>query len=488
MNIPRTMSTQHPDNVRAPFFAANHVLAGDDEIKEAFYAYSNLKIKEQLWDFEGKDVDSSVVRKLLSKYESFFREKQLGKDMRLTYRVPNPDVSGKEGKILLETLESIPRSTDIARAFYGDDVAPIFEVTVPMITNAKSIIRINEYYKRFVVGKERKSLFEGDEPISSWIGEFFPKNVNVIPLIEDKTSMLNAANIVEEFVNHEKIQDYQRVWLARSDPALNYGSASAVLIEKVALQRLHHLSEKLSLPIHPMLGCGSAPFRGNFKPTNVGMNLKAYPSVRTFTLQSAFKYDYEESLVKKAVQEIEDTPVRAPLVVDEEKVLPIIDKIGEAYVKQIAVLAPLINEFSAFIPSRRKRKLHIGLFGYSRSSGGVSLPRAIKFGATLYSLGLPPDLLGLHVLDGKDVDVINEAYPSFFSDLREGCQFVNTDNFRMFPESIQEQVCKAMELVDVAVHEDHKRVSSLISENFRHRKPGVTDLVERAGWMRGFLG
>ena len=98
MNIPRTMSTQHPDNVRAPFFAANHVLAGDDEIKEAFYAYSNLKIKEQLWDFEGKDVDSSVVRKLLSKYEPFFKKKQLGKDMRLTYRVPNPGVSGKEGK------------------------------------------------------------------------------------------------------------------------------------------------------------------------------------------------------------------------------------------------------------------------------------------------------------------------------------------------------------------------------------------------------
>ena len=31
------------------------------------------------------------------------------------------------------------------------------------------------------------------------------------------------------------------------------------------------------------------------------------------------------------------------------------------------------------VPRRRMRKLHIGLFGYSRSIGGISLPRAISF-------------------------------------------------------------------------------------------------------------
>ena len=33
--VPRTMSTQHPDNVRQPFFVNNSVIAGDEEIKEA---------------------------------------------------------------------------------------------------------------------------------------------------------------------------------------------------------------------------------------------------------------------------------------------------------------------------------------------------------------------------------------------------------------------------------------------------------------------
>ena len=30
--IPRTMSTQHPDNVTTPFFAANPELSGEDEV------------------------------------------------------------------------------------------------------------------------------------------------------------------------------------------------------------------------------------------------------------------------------------------------------------------------------------------------------------------------------------------------------------------------------------------------------------------------
>lgn len=486
--IPRTMSTQHPDNVRSPFFSENHVVADDDEIKEAFYCYSHLKIKEQLWDFEGKDVDSSVVRKLLSKYDMFFKKKQLGKDIHLTYRVPNPDVEKNEGKILLETLEGIPRSSDIARAFYNNDIVPIHEVAVPMVTNATSLIRIAEYYKRYVVAKSQNVLFPGDTPLSSWVGEFQPKEISIIPLLEDKDSMLTADKIVGEYMEKEKVADDQRVWLARSDPALNYGSAATVLVEKIALQRLHDLSEKTSVTIHPILGCGSAPFRGNFKPTNVHGNLRAYPSVQTFTLQSAFKYDYEETLVKESIEVIEDTPVKRPLVVDESVIIPLLEKLSAAYEEQVQQIAPLVNMFSPYVPKRRKRKLHIGLFGYSRSTQGISLPRAIPFCASLYSLGIPPDLFGLHALSGKDVDSITEVYPSFHTDLKDAVKLVNKDHFSLLPEKMQAQLRKAMELVPVEVNEDHKVVSSLILESFKEKKPNMTELIEQAGWIRGFLG
>ena len=52
------MSTQHPDNVNPPFFAENPELGGEDEIQEAFHAFSNLGCSEQMWDCEGKEVDN----------------------------------------------------------------------------------------------------------------------------------------------------------------------------------------------------------------------------------------------------------------------------------------------------------------------------------------------------------------------------------------------------------------------------------------------
>ncbi|HCC68266.1 MAG TPA: phosphoenolpyruvate carboxylase, partial [Nitrospiraceae bacterium] len=50
MKIPRVMSTQHPDNVLLPFFAENQIMSGDDEIQEAYYAFSHLCCDEQMWD------------------------------------------------------------------------------------------------------------------------------------------------------------------------------------------------------------------------------------------------------------------------------------------------------------------------------------------------------------------------------------------------------------------------------------------------------
>src|SRR3989338_10170057 len=221
-NVSRAMSTQHPDNVSNPFFVDNSEIAGDDEIKEAFYSFSHLKCREQLWDCEGKEVDNFVVKKLLSQYGPYFRKNRLGRDIFLTLRVPNPAIEKDEGKILLETLESIPRNFDTARLFYGEDIAPIFEISLPMTTSAQELLLLSRYYRQHVVGKKHQMI--GKTKISDWIGDFQPENLRIIPLFEQKDGMLQAASEVTKFIREEKIKDYQRVWLARSAPALNYGS------------------------------------------------------------------------------------------------------------------------------------------------------------------------------------------------------------------------------------------------------------------------
>ncbi len=487
--VSRCMSTQHPDNVNSPFFAENPELGGEDEIKEAFYSYSHIKCKEQLWDCEGKEVDNFVVKKLLNKYEPFFRKQRIGKDVFLTLRAPNPSVEKNEAKILLETLESIPRNFDTARLFYGDDIAPIFEVAIPMTTDHMELVRVAEYYKQYVAGKQRKSLTEGDVKISEWIGEFMPESINVIPLIEDKETILNPEGVVEGYIQKEKIKDYQRVWLARSDPALNYGSLATVLMLKVSLQKLSAIAEKHSIEILPILGCGSSPFRGNFKPTNVRNCMKGYPSVYTYTIQSAFKYDYPINQVSEAVTQLNETKPMKPVPADEKKCIEIIEKLQTEYQKQVKIIAPYANEMSSCIPGRRKRKLHIGLFGYSRSVNSIKLPRAITFCSTLYSYGLPPEVLGLNALNEGDIDFIRSIYSNFDSDLADSLRYLNKDNLNIFPKEIAQAIEKSSKLTKFETDEKHKKITSIIADDFRKKNfKLVSENIIRAGFIRGFLG
>lgn len=486
MNIPKTMSTQHPDNVHTPFFSENSVLEGDDEVKEAFYSYSHLQCQEQLWDCEGKEVDSHVVKKLISRYEPFFTKNRLGRDFFLTLRVPNPEIEKNEAKIILEVLESVPRNFDIAKTFYNDDTAPIFEIALPMTTSVESLLRIKEYYRKFVSGKGSHPLLEGDIEIGRWVGSFFPKEINVIPLFETKEKILDAHKISEEYANAERLES-MRVWLARSDPALNYGFLPAVLINKIALQRLHETQEKAGVEIFPILGCGSVPFRGNLRPGNLNC-LEGYPSVHTFTIQSAFKYDYPENKVLEAVEKINAHKTGKPLPVEEDEMLRIVEKVSAAYISHVRQIAGLVNDFSRHVPQRRKRKLHIGLFGYSRGSDGFSLPRAIPFCASLYSLGLPPEILGLSALTEKDMDSIAQCYKNFESDMKDALKYVNKDNFRFFPHALIKEVEKALEMFDIETDENHKKVTGIILDDYGKKSPSLEENITRAGSVRGFLG
>lgn len=483
--VPKCMSTQHPDNVNPPFFAENVELGGEDEIQEAYYAFSHLGCDEQMWDCEGKEVDGFVVKKLLTKYESFFRKRKLGKDVFLTLRVPNPTVEKAEAKILLETLESTPRSFDTANLFYGDGTPPIFEVILPMTASAKCLDRIYRYYCDFVVGKQNKLFRKGDITIAEWIGRFRPERVNVIPLFEDKKSMLGAHEITRDYLEDKDV-GYQRVFLARSDPALNYGLISAILLNKIALQRLHRLSEATGVKIYPIIGVGSAPFRGNLKPQTVERTAKEYAGTHTFTIQSAFKYDNPPDEVREAIRKLQERGTGPPQEVDEKKALEIFGRYHQTYQKQIISLSPVINKVARFVPSRRKRKLHIGLFGYSRSMRGVTLPRAIKFTAVLYSLGLPPEILGLNALDRKDIGFVREFYVNFEEDMKDALRYLNPDT-PFLPKGLSASI-KDLSL-DFQTDEKHKELTYQVLASLRgNRNEDLTENILRAANLRNFLG
>ncbi|HET58146.1 MAG TPA: phosphoenolpyruvate carboxylase [Deltaproteobacteria bacterium] len=484
--IPRVMSTQHPDNVQLPFFAENQDMSGNDEVQEAYYAFSHLGCDEQMWDCEGKEVDDFVVRKLLTRYEDFFRKTVLGEDVRLTLRLPNPDVETNEAKVMVEALESIPRSSDASNLFYGREAPPIYEVILPMTMSAVSLNRVYYYYRDFVVGKQKYPFYPGDINIAQWFGEFTPREINVIPLFEDREHMLEAHSIMRDYLNSKKT-DHQRVFLARSDPAMNYGMVSAILCNKIALARLHRLSEETGVAIYPILGAGSAPFRGHLAPDTVELMLREYPDVQTFTVQSAFKYDHPVPRVIDAVRRLSEREMTNAPEIDEGVCIRIIDKVSREYQELIRHLAPLVNHIASFVPPRRTRKLHVGLFGYSRSVEDITLPRVISFCAACYSIGLPPEILGLAVLSSDELAELKEAYVNFDFDMETAMSWFNEEVLDILPDEIRSRLKLDWGTTDV--DEDHRDVTTRFIHALKEgHTPALQALMLEAAHIRKFLG
>ena len=56
------------------------------------------------------------------------------------------------------------------------------------------------------------------------------------------------------------------------------------------------------MPVFPIIGVGSLPFRGGLSPNTVKSFLDEYAGIRTVTIQSAFRYDYPYDEARKAVR------------------------------------------------------------------------------------------------------------------------------------------------------------------------------------------
>ena len=111
----------------------------------------------------------------------------------------------------------------------------------------------------------------------------------------------------------------------------------------IALQNLQGVSEEGGARIHPIIGVGSAPFRGGLTPLTVDRVAAEYPSVRTFTVQSAFKYDYQLEDVQNAIRVLEERQPAKPTKIEEDAALDIIWRYTRAYERWLGPFAPLLN-------------------------------------------------------------------------------------------------------------------------------------------------
>lgn len=495
------MATQHPDNAMGSPFSGNRYISNAEEIDECYRCFSELGVGEYMWDWEGKFVDEAVIDRLYQNYHEYFTKNQLGRDKFLTFRIPN---------IWEETSHRLPRafmnliSAEHAAKKYGFHSPPLFEVILPMTTRSDQLIYLQKKFREIADATEEIFDMKSDM-----------KHIQVIPLFEEVETMADAFRILEEYIQflqdeyHYK-PEYMRVFIARSDPAMNAGLIPAIIALKNAVSAYHEFGRKHGIKIFPWVGGGSLPFRGAINPENALFAVQEYGGVASLTIQSAFRSDYPLKDVKDAIK-LFNTQLPKNLTnyrqisPEESKILKEFNQKSQKYFQEIVEeIAPLINTVAGKLPSHRERVQHIGIFGYARGIGKVKLPRAIKFTGSLYSLGVPPELIGTGraLKLAKDMGIeklIRELYINLQRDLSHAGHYLNRENLQKLSEkdSIWKTVEGGIDLIEDFIGESigptspHHFIHRNFASNVLQKMEVEEDIAEdvlRAAEIRKSLG
>ncbi len=497
--IPKTMATQHPDNALAPYWErdGDGFVSAKEEITECVDAFKTLQVEEFMWDWEGKFTDEAVVDRLFHHHFEYFKQNPLGLEKRLTFRIPN--IWHEKGYSLIRSLMVVLTSEDFARDlnFYSP---PLFEVILPMTENARQLIFIQKSFRE--LAKLKSKMFSK-----------FKKNtehVEIIPLFESIETQINAKKILKTYLKLHKDAfgfnpPYLRVFIARSDPAMVSGLVSTVLANKIILSDLRELERETGIRFFPILGAGSLPFRGALNPRKIKEFDLEYPGLNTITVQSAFRYDYPLKEVKKAINFYNKRYHGQSEIVlkkDRKKLIELIFFFEKEYKRRLdKVIKDMKPIFGAF-PRRRERHLHIGLLSYGRKVNKMVLPRAITFTGSFYSLGIPPEFLGIGAFSKvkeNDFILINKYYKNYISNLTDAGRFLNWKNLKKIGEEnkkwakIEQDIKKAEKTLGLTFgpinkeeFEHQKLTGMLLKSKNNHKK--VQKLISQTGVLRKSLG
>ena len=498
--FPATMATQHPDHAGKPFWHHSEFIPSVEEALESFLAFSDLGVTEYMWDWEGKLVDESVLERLLAKQFEYFKNNPIGKQKFLTFRLPNLEVETefRLGRALMGILSAAGLSKQL-----GMHSPPLFEVILPMTESAKQMLSVQEAFAEIASLKHPLNKFEKDSL----------KHIEIIPLFEQVSTIIRADEILEEYLEmHKKTFGFLpktlRPFIARSDPALNSGLVPTVVAAKIALSRFKRFEKKHKIKLYPIIGVGTLPFRGGLNPIDPKSFVNEYHGIRTVTVQSAFRYDFPLKQVKEAVKflerELPKTPVREIKESDEQQLIKLIKTFETNYQQSVQALSPLINKVAGFIPRRRERVQHIGLFGYSRGIGGIKLPRAISFTGSLYCLGIPPELIGTgrglkKAREAGQIKLVEKTFINLKKDLDSAGGFLNktvleklaagNKSFKGILEDITEiEKYLGHELgPKTPEQKKHAALSAQIHKGLAAKK-NITPLIEKTALLRKSIG
>ncbi|HVX57298.1 MAG TPA: phosphoenolpyruvate carboxylase, partial [Candidatus Saccharimonadales bacterium] len=397
--------------------------------------FQDLGVREYMWDWEGKHADAAVIDRLFSDHYDYFAKHQLGRDKFLTFRIPN--IWEEKGYNLLQAMTAILSGEDFARDLqFGQ--RPLFEVILPMTERPEQLMRIHTLFEK--LARFKSTDFTKREPDND-------DYLELIPLVEDVDGQLAIGELLARYTELHREHfgrkpHYIRPFLAGSDSALSSGFLAGIIGNKIGLSRSYEFARQHDIPVYPIFGFGSLLFRGGLSPADASLDrfIAEFPGARTVTVQSSFRYDHSQRTVKAAIKRLEqELPTVRPRLIasDHQKQLIHIAHASAAlYKRALAGVANDMQPIFKTVPRRRDRRQHIGLLAYSRSMGEQTLPRAITFTAGFYSIGVPPEFIGLgrtlRDLKPGELGLLQDEYPHLATDLAAAGRFLNKGNLAAF--------------------------------------------------------
>jgi phosphoenolpyruvate carboxylase len=133
--------------------------------------------------------------------------------------------------------------------------------------------------------------------------------------------------------------------------------------------------------------------------------------------------------------------------------------------------------------------MHVGLFGYSRQMNKISLPRAIPFCCALYSIGIPPELLGLSALSEKDLDLVRNIYHAFDEDITDSTKYLCKENLERLPGGVGQKIEEMLQNFDCRPDSQYSIYAKEVMDILLSAdKSNLAEAIIKTAWMRNFLG
>lgn len=441
--IPVAMATQHADS------ASRHISVRQ-EIDEAISSFlkDGFNCDEYLVDYMGKLTPYHQIGQIVRKIHEEI-DLVPGVDVFVTPRMVS-SFSEEPFRQLMTMLAIVEGINYCSRNFNEQGITEVIQAattTTEELRNCKT--RCEDLLT--LAGKHLRIKTED-------------MGIRIIPLFGGIAEHLTMPQMLNLFIKDVNIKDHARIFIGKSEAALLYGHLASVLSCKIAIASCKRVEGETGVEIYPILGCGALPFRGHLTPENVSNFIKEYPGVRTYTIQSGLRYDHEIKKTRSLIEKLRESVKESPLGFQGDELQELERMIfifAKNYLLELSEIAEKISIIASYIPDQRERLLDVEEVAYYRELRNVESilrlcpdadvkrsimgyaytafhkpPRWVKFVASAYTCGLPPEFIGLgtalreikEMMGVDSADRLREKiYPSIEADVKFSSKFLDRD-------------------------------------------------------------